>query len=165
MLVLIMGVAGSGKTLIGSMLAQALGWEFRDADSFHPPANVQKMSRGIPLTDADREPWLDLIQQALCQWAASGKDAVVACSALKQRYRERISRQCPVTFVYLKGDFELIHSRMAARQGHFMKAEMLASQFGDLEEPADAIVVDISGSPAEIVGQILTRLAGRAVEG
>jgi gluconokinase len=159
LLVLVMGVAGSGKTLIGSMLAQVLGCRFADADEFHPAANIEKMSRGVPLTDADREPWLRAIHQALCEWGASGQDAVVTCSALKQRYREQLTRDCDVKLVYLKGGFDVIYRRIATRTGHFMKPEMLASQFADLEEPADAIVVDVSASPAEIVSEILGQLA------
>jgi len=165
MLVLVMGVAGSGKTLIGSMLAQALGCTFADADEFHPAANIEKMSRGIPLTDADREPWLRAIHQALCEWAATGRDAVVTCSALKQSYREQLTRGCAVQLVYLKGQFELIHRRIATRAGHFMKPEMLASQFADLEEPADAITVDVARPPEEIVADILSKLAGTSNAG
>jgi gluconokinase len=158
LLVLVMGVAGAGKTLIGSMLAQSLGWEFRDADSFHPPSNVEKMTRGIPLTDADREPWLKAIHDALARWAAEGRNAVVTSSALKQSYRDLLCAGCNVKLVYLRGDYDLIHSRLATRAGHFMKPEMLASQFADLEEPANAIVVDISRSPQEIVAEIRRKL-------
>jgi gluconokinase len=165
MLVLVMGVAGSGKTLIGSMLAQALGSKFADADEFHPAANIDKMSRGIPLTDTDREPWLRAIRHALCDWSAAGEDAVVTCSALKQSYRDQLSRDCDVEIVYLKGEFDLIHSRLAQRAGHFMKPEMLASQFADLEEPADAMVVDVSKRPEEIVAEIVARLAESAKGG
>ena len=158
MLVLVMGVAGSGKTLIGSMLAQALGCKFADADDFHPAANIEKMSRGIPLTDADREPWLHAIRQALCNWNAAGEYAVVACSALKQSYRDQLTRGCNVKIVYLQGQFELIHGRLAHRSGHFMKPEMLASQYADLEEPANAITVDVSQPPEVIVAETVTRL-------
>src|SRR4051812_39126901 len=115
MLVLIMGVAGSGKTLIGSMLADSIGWKFADADTFHPAANVEKMSHGIPLTDADREPWLRNMQQAISGWINSGQSVVLACSALKQRYREQLARGHELKVVYLKGDFELIYSRLVAR--------------------------------------------------
>ena len=159
MLILVMGVAGSGKTLIGSMLAQALQFDFADADSFHPAANIEKMSRGIPLTDEDRTPWLDAIHKALCDWNAVGRSAVVTCSALKERYRKYLARDCKVTIVYLKGDFDLIHGRLKQRTGHFMRPGMLASQFADLEEPADAIVVDVSGTPQEIVAAIQSKLA------
>ena len=158
MLILVMGVSGSGKTIIGSKLAHALNFAFADADSFHPPENIKKMSLGIPLTDEDRRPWLEAIRKAFCDWQAAGKRAVVACSALKEQYRECLTQDCGVRIVYLKGDFDLIHGRLASRQGHFMKPEMLASQFADLEEPANAIVVDVSGTPDEIVAAIRDRL-------
>ena len=161
MLVLVMGVAGSGKTLIGSMLARVLGWRYADADDFHSAANVEKMTRGIPLTDADREPWLDSMRQAIVAREKSGESAVLACSALKQRYRERLAGSSDLAVVYLKGDFDLVHTRLSNRPDHFMKAEMLASQFTDLEEPADAIVVDVARSPEEIVAEIQKRLAER----
>ena len=158
MLILVMGVAGSGKTLIGSLLAQELNFAFADADSFHPAANIEKMSRGVPLTDEDRRPWLDAIHTALCDWNAAGRSAVVTCSALKERYREYLARDCNVAIVYLKGDFDLIQGRLMQRTGHFMRPEMLASQFADLEEPSDAITVDVSGTPDEIVAAIRSKL-------
>ena len=133
MLVVVMGVAGSGKTLIGSMLARSLGYLFADADEFHPRANIEKMSHGIPLTDTDREPWLRAIQKRLCEWGSADISAVVTCSALKQKYRDMLSRDCDVKIVYLKGEFDLIHGRIQQRQGHFMRPEMLQSQFADLE--------------------------------
>jgi gluconokinase len=162
MLVLVMGVAGSGKTLIGAMLAESLGYLFADADEFHPRANIEKMSRGIPLTDADREPWLRAIQERLCEWSAADISAVVTCSALKQKYRDMLGQDCDVTIVYLKGDFDLIHGRLQQRQGHFMRPEMLRSQFADLEEPASAIVVDVSGPPEKIVEEIRRKLVQSA---
>jgi len=158
-LILLMGVAGSGKTLIGSMLAESLQCVFADADSFHPAANIDKMSRGIPLTDEDRAPWLDAIRKALCEWQAAGSSAVVTCSALKEQYRQTLTRDCDVNIVYLKGDYDLIHRRLASRQGHFMKPDMLASQFSDLEEPTNAIVVDVTGTPEQIVAAIRNRLS------
>ena len=154
-----MGVAGSGKTSIGIKLAEALNYVFADADSFHPVANIEKMSRGIPLTDEDRGPWLEAIRNALWKWQAAGEGAVVTCSALKERYRKFLSQGCDLRIVYLKGSYDLIHNRLAARQGHFMRPEMLASQFADLEEPEGAIVVDISGTPDTIVGHILSQLS------
>lgn len=163
MLVVVMGVAGSGKTLIGSMLARSLGYLFADADEFHPRANIEKMSHGIPLTDTDREPWLRAIQKRLCEWGSADISAVVTCSALKQKYRDMLSRDCDVKIVYLKGEFDLIHGRIQQRQGHFMRPEMLQSQFADLEEPADAIVVDVSGPPEKIVEEIRRRLQSSAV--
>ena len=158
MLLVVMGVAGSGKTLIGTMLAESLGYLFADADEFHPGSNIDKMRRGIPLTDADREPWLRAIQKQLCEWSAANVSAVVTCSALKQKYRDLLSRDCDVKIVYLKGEFDLIHDRLQQRQGHFMRPEMLRSQFADLEEPSDAIVVDVSGPPEKIVEEIRRKL-------
>lgn len=154
MVVLVMGVAGSGKTLIGSMLAAALGWNFADGDDFHPAGNLSKMARGIPLTDSDREPWLNQLHGKIVEWTRSGENVVLACSALKQRYREQLAGSCPLTIVFLKGNFELIHSRVAARQAHFMRPEMLASQFADLEEPANAITIDVTKPANQIVKQI-----------
>ena len=162
MLVLVMGVAGSGKTLIGSMLAKALGWKFADADDFHPAANVEKMTRGIPLTNADREPWLRAMRQAIIDWTKSGQNVVLACSALKRGYREQLSGAYETKIVYLKGAFAVLHSRLAERRDHFMKPEMLASQFADLEEPADAIVIDVSRTPDDIVANIRRKLAESA---
>lgn len=158
MVLLIMGVAGSGKTLIGSMLAKALNWRFADADQFHPAANLQKMSQGVPLTDADREPWLRAMRNAIVGWIQSGESAVLACSALKQQYREQLTVGPELKIVYLKGEPDLIHERLSHRQAHFMKAEMLASQFADLEEPADAIVIDIARPPDQIVSEIQRKL-------
>jgi gluconokinase len=158
MVLLIMGVAGSGKTLIGTMLAKTLKWNFADADQFHPTANIQKMSQGVPLTDADREPWLRAMRDAIAGWIKSGQNAVLACSALKRQYREQLTVGPEVRIVYLKGEPDLIHERLLHRQAHFMKAEMLSSQFADLEEPADAIVIDISRSPDQIVLEIQRRL-------
>jgi len=162
MLVLVMGVAGSGKTLIGSVLAKSLGWRFVDADDFHPLANIEKMSRGIPLTDADREPWLCAIQQALSNWTKSGDNIVLACSALRRQYREQLSVGQSTKVVYLKGPFEVLHSRLTERHDHFMKPAMLLSQIADLEEPEDAIVIDISRSPEQIVAEITRQLSASA---
>jgi len=158
MVLLIIGVAGSGKTLIGSTLAKTLNWLFADADEFHPARNIQKMSQGVPLSDADREPWLSAMRAAIDQWIKSGENAVLACSALKQRYRDRLQAGPEVKIVYLKGDPDLIYRRLSQRQGHYMKAEMLASQFADLEEPPDAIVIDVSSPPDPIVSEIKRRL-------
>jgi gluconokinase len=158
MVLLIMGVAGSGKTVIGSMLAKSLNWKFGDADAFHPAANIEKMSRGVPLTDQDREPWLRAMRDAICGWINSGQNAVLAVSALKRQYRNQLTCGPETRIVYLKGSPDLIYSRLSQRQGHFMRPEMLASQFADLEEPADAIVVDISQTPEQIVAEIKRRL-------
>ena len=147
MIVLLMGVSGAGKTTVGTMLASQLGWEFADADDYHPAANVEKMRNGIPLTDADREPWLESLRSLMVTWIAAGKSAVLACSALKQAYRDRLTVGA-VRVVYLKADRELLRERLLLRRGHYMKEGMLESQIATLEEPADAIVLD-AGSPVE----------------
>jgi len=138
-----MGVSGSGKTTVGRALAQELGWRFNDADDLHPKANVAKMARGEPLTDDDRWPWFDRIVAEMRRLNATGESAVIACSALKASYRKRLAAGGDVRIVYLKGDAATIEPRLARRSGHFMPASLLPSQFATLEEPADAIVVDI----------------------
>ncbi len=158
--VLLMGVAGSGKTTVGLKLAAALGWSFRDADDFHPPENVAKMSAGTPLTDRDRAPWLAAIRAHIEVVLARGESAVVTCSALKEVYRAAaIPPAAHVKLVHLAGDFSLIRERMNARQGHFMKPEMLESQFATLEPPAQALTVDIAKTPDEIVAEIRRQLS------
>jgi len=149
-----MGVSGSGKTTVGTLLASQLGWEFADGDDYHPAANVEKMRSGIPLTDTDREPWLGILRALISGWIAAETNAVLACSALKQAYRERLKVGPDVRVVYLKGEAPLLHGRMRSRIGHFMTERMLASQLTTLEEPPDAVVVDIGQSPDEIVAQI-----------
>jgi gluconokinase len=161
MIVVVMGVAGSGKTTIGTMVAEALACSFLEGDSLHPAANVEKMSRGIPLTDADRAPWLAAIREHILAAIEKGQCLVVACSALKQQYRDYLSQGTNITWVYLKGSQELIESRIAHRREHYMKAGMLPSQFADLEEPGDALVVDISPPPQVIVQRLLPRLRTR----
>lgn len=153
-----MGVAGSGKTTVGELLAAQLGWEFADADSFHSPANIEKMSHGIPLTDADRIPWLNSIRGAMLQWQEQCRNVVVACSALKQSYRERLDISDDVKLVYLKGSCELLRERLHARKGHYAAEQLLASQFTDLEEPTHALTIDVAGPPQEIVSEIRQRL-------
>jgi gluconokinase len=142
-IVVLMGVCGSGKTTVGRALAASLGWPFHDADGFHPPANVAKMASGTPLTDDDRWPWLDRIAAELTNVLQRGEHAVLACSALKQVYRDRIARAGDVRFVFLEGDFATIAARLAARHHDYMPSSLLASQFAALEEPADALRVDI----------------------
>jgi gluconokinase len=144
MIALLMGVCGCGKSTVGRALAAALDWPFVDADTLHPPGNVAKMASGMPLTDDDRWPWFDRIVAEMRRYDASGEHVVIACSALRQAYRDRLARGGPVRFVYLKGDAAVIEPRLAARTGHFMPPALLASQFATLEEPADAIVVDIA---------------------
>jgi gluconokinase len=158
MIVVVMGVTGSGKTTAGKLLAQRLGWEFADADDFHSAANKEKMHEGIPLTDADRIPWLEAMHARLLQLAAEKRSAVLACSALKQSYRELLLGGIDARLVYLKGSYDLIRQRLQARKGHFADEHILAGQFADLEEPADAIVVDITPPAEAIVEEICRRL-------
>ncbi len=143
MIVLVMGVSGCGKTTIGEALSEALQWPFFDADDFHPEANVAKMAAGQPLTDADRWPWLDRIADKMRGILAEGNHAVFACSALKEAYRKRLQRAGDVRIVYLKGDAATIGQRLAVRAHRYMPASLLPSQFAALEEPEDALVVDI----------------------
>ena len=157
MVIVILGVSGSGKTTLGQLLAAELGWPFFDADEFHPPANIEKMSQGIPLTDEDRWPWLDAIRAHIELLAARGENGVVTCSGLKQMYRERL-QAAGVRFVFLKGDYALIEARMKARN-HFMRPDMLASQFAALEEPTEALVVDVNQSPDGCVRAIRAALS------
>jgi|SRR5579863_2580451 len=158
MIVTIMGVVGSGKTLIGRLLAAQLGWEFADADDFHSPANVEKIHRGIPLTDDDRGPWLDRLRAQIVHWSANGINATLACSALKRTYRQQLAVGPEVRFVYLKGSPELIAQRLRSRHGHFADEKILASQFADLEEPEAAVTIDIAQTPEAIVAEIREKL-------
>jgi gluconokinase len=159
MIILLMGVSGSGKTTIGQRLAQTLGWPFYDGDQFHPPANIAKMQQGMPLTDEDRWPWLHTLRARIETWVQQDMSAVLACSALKQAYREHlIIDEAEVKLVYLRGDYDLIHERLAQRQGHFMPPGLLASQFASLEEPERGVVVDIVHPPETIVALIREQL-------
>jgi gluconokinase len=153
-----MGVSGAGKTAVGSQLAQQLGWEFADADDYHSSENVEKMRNGIPLNDADRTQWLHTLRSLIAGWISSGKNAVLACSALKRTYRQYLRVDEQIRFVYLKASEELLSQRLLARRGHYMKRQMLESQLATLEEPNDAIVVDASGTPENIVREIRTDL-------
>jgi len=154
-IVILMGVTGCGKTTIGALLAQDCGWDFHDADDFHPAENVAKMKRGAPLDDEDRWPWLARLNTFLLDSERQGKSLVLACSALKQVYRDRLARGCAAArFVFLDGDIELIRARLAARQGHYMNPKLLDSQFAILERPADALRLDVAAGPAELVRSI-----------
>ncbi|NJK67781.1 MAG: gluconokinase [Microcoleus sp. CSU_2_2] len=155
MIVIVMGVSGSGKTTVGKLLAASLNWDFADADDFHPANNIEKMSLGIPLDEVDRIPWLLKLQSTIADWLQAKKNVVLACSGLKATYRDLLMRdRTQVKLVYLKGDFELISQRMKQRQNHYMKTDLLSSQFDTLEEPQDAIVIDVSEPPEVIVAQI-----------
>jgi gluconokinase len=158
MVLIVMGVVGAGKTTVGRLLAQQLHYQFADADDFHPQANIEKISHGIALSDADREPWLERLRERILKWKADGSNAVLACSALKSSYREKLKTGPDVRFVFLKGSAELIAQRLGSRHGHFADTSILASQIADLEEPADAITVDIAQSPQEIVAEIRQEL-------
>jgi gluconokinase len=155
MILLVMGVTGSGKTTIAKMLAERLGYAFLEADDFHSPANKEKMRAGIALSDADRLPWLDSIHQELVRQHGLGHNVVLACSALKESYRQRLAKGLPFKAIYLKGSYELIRSRLRARHGHFAGEAILADQFDNLEEPKDGITVGIELPPEEIVKEIL----------
>ena len=157
MIVLVMGVAGAGKTTLGEALARRLGWPFLDADDFHPPQNVAKMAAGIPLSDEDRRPWLDLLNRELKE--EPGRSLVLACSALKESYRRRLLDGLQdFKVVYLHGSRELIAARLAERRHRYMPASLLDSQLAALEPPAHAIAVDVAGEPAACVEAIAARL-------
>lgn len=158
MIVLVMGVSGSGKTTVGRALADKLGWRFVEGDDLHPPANVAKMHSGVPLTDADRWPWFDRIVAEMRRINAAGENAVIASSALKAAYRDRLAQGGPMRVVYLKGDAATIAARITHRTHHFMPPSLLPSQFATLEEPTDAIVVDIRSSVAQQVETIVRAL-------
>jgi gluconokinase len=160
--IVVMGVSGSGKTTVGALLAQRLGWPFADADAFHPPENVAKMRSGIALTDADRAPWLEAIAHWIDAARGSGRHGVVACSALKQRYRDVITGgHADVRLVHLEGSYDLIARRMAERPHHYMPVALLKSQFEALEPPAadeNALVIPVQAPAPDIVERIVARL-------
>jgi gluconokinase len=154
-IVIVMGVSGAGKSTIGAALAAELGWRFIDADDHHPPANVGKMAAGMPLTDADRAPWLEALNLLL----KKEQNAVLACSALKQSYRDRLTAGIPAfALVYLQGSFDLINARLAGRRHRYMPAALLKSQFETLEPPEKAIAVDVAAEAPACVAAILGKL-------
>lgn len=155
-----MGVSGSGKTSVGKALAEYLGWDFYDADDFHPPENVAKMTNGIALNDSDRAPWLAALHDLISASLQADRPGVLACSALKERYRQQLlDRADRVQVVYLRGSYDLIWSRMAARKEHYMKPYMLKSQFAELEQPTNALTIDISKPVNDIVQEIVSKLS------
>jgi gluconokinase len=158
MIVIVMGVVGAGKTTVSRLLAEQSGWEFADADDFHPPSNVEKIRHGISLNDDDRKPWLDSLRKATIAWIAEYRNVVLACSALKRSYRQELDVGPEVRFVYLKGSADLIADRLRSRQGHFAGEQILASQFADLEEPNEAVTVQIADTPEQIVAEIRKKL-------
>jgi gluconokinase len=158
MIILLMGTTGAGKTTIGKLLAAKLGWVFLDADDFHPAANLEKMKHGIPLIDGDRWPWLQKIHAELVRLNQAGKNVVLACSALKESYRKQLSAGLDLRIVYLRGSYEVMRSHIERRHGHFAGAAILAGQFADLEEPKDALVLDVTATPGEIADQVIHQL-------
>src|SRR5438477_910667 len=161
MIIIIFGVSGAGKTTVGKMLAEQLGWHFLEADDFHPAANIEKMRNGHPLTDEDRWPWLDCLRKQIEQLLSAGESGVLACSALKRAYRDRLRGGDEVKFVFLRGDYALVEKQLRSRHGHFMNAALLQSQFDDLEEPQpgeNVLTVALGQTPQEMVGEIETNL-------
>jgi gluconokinase len=159
--IIICGVAGVGKSTVGQLLAEELHWKFYEADNFHSAANIEKMAAGIPLTDKDRQPWLDKLRESIERCLAAEENAVLACSALKKAYRDRLRVSEEVKFVFLRGNREQITQQLRDRRGHFMGPALLDSQFADLEEPQPeehALIVDLAGLPGEVASLIKTKL-------
>jgi len=161
MVVIIFGVSGAGKTTIGQLLAQELGWRFYEADDFHPRANIEKMRQGVPLTDQDRWPWLESLRELIKRCIAAGEDAVLACSALKKAYRRYLRVNAEVKLVFLRGEYALIAEQLQHRRGHFMNPVLLRSQFADLEEPQateSSIVIELGRGPHKLAQEIKRKL-------
>lgn len=161
MIVIVFGVSGAGKTTIGKLLAEQLGWKFYEADDFHPRANIEKMRSGRPLTDEDRRPWLKRLREQITRSRAAKENAVLACSALKRAYRERLPVSDGVKLVFLRGDYALIEKQIRRRRGHFMNPALLKSQFANLEEPRsdeDVLTIQLGRTPEELVMEIKTKL-------
>jgi gluconokinase len=158
MVILVMGTTGAGKSTVGKLLAARLDWAFLDADDFHPPANIEKMKHGIPLTDADRLPWLANIHAELLRLGQAKQNVVLACSALKQSYRDQLSAGLDFRVVYLRGTYDQMRRQIEGRHGHFAGEAILAGQFADLEEPKDALVLDVSHSPEQLVAEAIRLL-------
>lgn len=164
MIIVLMGVAGSGKTTIGELLAVDLKWQFFDGDDFHSPESLNKMKQGTALNDSDRKPWLDRLQKQIAKADRQGSNIIIACSALKKSYRDYLQKDhTEVIFVHLRGDFSLILKRLEQRAGHFYKADLLPSQFAELEEPTDALTINVSMAPSAVVQFIKSRLKITAV--
>jgi gluconokinase len=160
-IVIVFGVSGAGKTTIGELLVRELGWHFYEADEFHSDASVEKMRRGVALTDEDRWPWLEKLRELVEQSVAANENAVLACSALKRAYRERLRVNAEVKFVFLRGDYAVIEKQLRQRSGHFMNPELLRSQFADLEEPKpdeDVVTIELGRTPPALVEEIKSKL-------
>jgi len=160
-MIIIFGVSGAGKTTVGKLLARELGWRFIEADDFHPAANIEKMRSGHPLRDEDRWPWLDCLRKQIERSVFAGEKAVLACSALKRAYRDRLRVSDEIEFVFLRAEYALVEKQLRSRHVHFMNANLLQSQFGDLEEPQpdeNVLTIELGGTPEEIVKKIKTNL-------
>lgn len=161
MIVIVFGVSGAGKTTVGKLLAREIGWRFIEADDFHPVTNIERMHSGRPLTDEDRRPWVERLRQQIDQTLTTGPNAVLACSALKRAYRDRLRVSDEVKFVFLRGDYALIEKQLRNRRHHFMNPDLLQGQFDDLEEPQQGekmLTIELGQSPKQIVEIIETKL-------